>query len=86
MIPKNYKTWMVICFALVFLTNPRADEKKFNVSKGGKLILDISNGEIFVTTWDKNQLVVKSDLEEDEDGNGVCQHFALANPISIRFP
>jgi DUF4097 and DUF4098 domain-containing protein YvlB len=60
---------MIICFALVFLTNPRADEKKFNVSKGGKLILDISNGEIFVTTWDKNQLIVKSDLEEDEDGN-----------------
>ena len=69
MFPKNYKIWLMFCFALVFLTNPRADEKQFNVSKGGKLILDITNGDIHINTWDKNQLVLKSDIDENDEDN-----------------
>jgi hypothetical protein len=66
---KNYNILLVICFALVFLSNPRADEKKFNVSKGGKLIVDINNGNIHINTWDKNQLVLKTDADDDGPGN-----------------
>jgi DUF4097 and DUF4098 domain-containing protein YvlB len=66
---KNYKILLIICFALAFLTNPRAGEKKFNVSKGGKLILDINNGDIHINTWDKNQLVLKSEVEDDVESN-----------------
>jgi len=69
MFVNSYKIWLAICFAFAFLTNPRAEEKNFSVSKGGKLILDISSGDIIINTWDKNQLVLKTDAGDDDEWN-----------------
>jgi len=41
--------------------------KSFNVSKGGKLYINVNPGQIKISAWDKNEVVVKvRGLEEDE--------------------
>lgn len=41
--------------------------KSFNVAKGGKLNININPGEIKISTWDKEEVLVKVEgLEEDE--------------------
>ncbi len=44
--------------------------KSFNVNKGGKLYINVNPGEIKITTWEKNEVVVKvRGLEDDEIDN-----------------
>ena len=65
------KLILIICFALFISANVGAQEKRLNVSKGDKLTVNINYGEITITTWDKNQIVIKSDAEDDENENGL---------------
>jgi hypothetical protein len=53
------------------MTGLRADEKHLNVSKGDKLVININYGEISITTWNKDELLIKSDLEKDEHEKGL---------------
>jgi hypothetical protein len=53
----------IIFFALSIMFGLRAEEKKLNVSKGDKLVININYGEISISTWDKNELVIKSDAK-----------------------
>ena len=61
-----FKFTMIMFFTLSLMTGLRADEKQLNVSKGDKLVININYGEISITTWNKDELVIKSDLEKDE--------------------
>ena len=46
------------------------DGISFTVNKGGKLYINVNPGEIKISAWDKNEVVVKvSGLEEDEMEN-----------------
>jgi hypothetical protein len=66
-----YKFTMIIFFTLTLITGIRADEKQLNVSKGDKLVININYGEITITTWNKDELVIKSDLDKDEHERGL---------------
>jgi hypothetical protein len=46
-------------------------DKSFNVSKGDNLEVSISNGNIIVSTWDKDQVYVKAINVEEEDINNL---------------
>jgi hypothetical protein len=66
-----YKFTMVMFFSLSLITGIKADEKQLNVSKGDKLVININYGEISITTWNKDELVIKSDLDKDRHGKGL---------------
>ena len=66
-----YKFTMIIFFTLILITGIKADEKHLNVSKGDKLVININYGEISITTWNKDELVIKSDLENDQHERGL---------------
>jgi len=58
--------------------------KSFNVSKGGKLVVNVNPGEIKINTWEKNEVVVKiRGLEEDELNNVTMNQ--SGNTVSIRY-
>jgi hypothetical protein len=61
----------IILFALSFMSGLRAEEKKLNVSKGDKLAININYGAISITTWDKNELLIKSDALENKNEKGL---------------
>lgn len=43
--------------------------KSFKVSKGGELLLNVTPGDIFVTTWDKNEISLKIKTKHKDDFN-----------------
>jgi len=61
----------IILFALSIMSGLRAEEKKLNVSRGDKLVISINYGEISISTWDKNELVIKSDAVENKNEKGL---------------
>lgn len=68
------KTWFLILSAAIALTltfTLHAGEKTLKVSKGGKLEINVSNGDILLKTWDRNEVFVKyqDDGYDDEEGN-----------------
>lgn len=67
----TYKLTIIILFTLASVCTSRAEEKQLNVSKGDKLVININFGEISITTWNKDELVIKSDLEKDEHDKGL---------------
>lgn len=79
-----YTSLFLILTGFAALTNATDKEKTFNVSKGDNLEVSISNGNIIVSTWDKDQVYVKAiDVEEedikylkiDQQGNRVIVKF-----------
>jgi DUF4097 and DUF4098 domain-containing protein YvlB len=58
--------------------------KSFNVNKGGKLYVNVNPGEIKISAWDKNEVVVKvRGLEEDEIDNVEME--LKGNVVSVKY-
>jgi hypothetical protein len=74
---------LIICMALSFVISANAGEKKLNVSKGGRLSVNINYGEINITTWNNNQVVIKSDADEDGDNGEGLQISQSGNSVSV---
>jgi hypothetical protein len=66
-----YKFTMIVFFTIALIAGIRAEEKHLTVSKGDKLVININYGEVSITTWNKDELVFKSDLENDEHQKGL---------------
>ena len=66
----SFNLTAIIFFALSIMFGLRAEEKNINVSKGDKLVININYGEISISAWDKNELVIKSDAVENKNENG----------------
>lgn len=69
---ERIKTIFLILTALLALTlTLKAEEKNFKVSKGGKLEIKVNLGDIKLQTWDKDEILVKSDkgLNYEQNGN-----------------
>jgi hypothetical protein len=65
------KIVLIIFLALTISVGARATEKRLTVSKGDKLSVNVNYGEIIITTWEKNELLIKSD--DDENGIEIKQ-------------
>jgi len=58
--------------------------KSFNVSKGGKLYINVNPGQIKISAWDKNEVVVKvRGLEEDELEN--VEMNLRGNTVTVKY-
>jgi hypothetical protein len=73
-----------ILFGFLVFANASDKEKTFNVSKGDKLEVSISNGNISISTWDKDQAYIKArninsddlnNLKIEQQGNKVVVEF-----------
>lgn len=49
----------------------RSGAKSFTVTKGGTLEVSINSGDLRVTTWEKNEVVVSTRLSDEEDDGDV---------------
>ena len=59
---------LVLIFSgIMFSTIASDKDKTFNVSKGGNLEVSISNGNINISTWGKDQVYIKASNVEEED-------------------
>lgn len=54
---------------------------RFNVSKGENINVSIQNGDIAVTSWDKNEVTITYDENEDHPGVSISQK---GNTITVR--
>ena len=61
-----YTGLFVILSGFAALITATDKDKTFNVSKGDNLEVGISNGNITISTWDKDQVYVKA-VNVDED-------------------
>ncbi len=63
--------------------NPDDRSMNFTVTKGGTLELSTNGGDIRISTWDKNEVLVKArGFNEDDDYNGVKMH-QTGNTINV---
>lgn len=69
---KKLKIFLVALFMLlpVWTFGGRAEAafKTFTASKGGKLEISVGNGDLRIRTWAKNEVLVKYDESEENDG------------------
>lgn len=66
------------------LDNEQERTKTFNVSKGGKLFINVNPGEIKISAWEKDEVVVKvRGLEEAELNN--VQMSLSGNTVTIKY-
>ena len=62
-----YTSLFFILTGFGVITTATDKEKTFNVAKGDNLEVSISNGNIIISTWDKDQVLVKAmDIDEDD--------------------
>ena len=81
---KNYIALLLLaftftCIATAFTADQDNDKddrtKSFTVTKGGTLELSTNGGDIKITTWEKNEVLVKArGFNEDDDYSGVKMH------------
>lgn len=89
------KTFLWLLVAIVFIAFPayhalgnseEAGEvtKSFSVSKGGRLEVDTESGDIQITPWEKNEVLVRVDgvSERDSDRVKITQS---GNTVSVRY-
>ncbi len=80
----NHKLLIMLIFILlgITITFAQTKEKTFTLEKNGNIEVNIDYGDITIHTWDKNQVVVK--YEEDEDaGYSSFKMVQKGNTISI---
>lgn len=75
---KKTKLFLITAVALILSANlmlaegaPQERTKSFSVSPGGKLSVSINPGDIMISTWDKNEVVIKIRGLDEEELNGV---------------
>jgi hypothetical protein len=73
-----------ILFGFAAITTATDKDKTFNVSKGDNLDVSISNGNITISTWEKDQVYIKAINIEDDD----LQHLKIeqqGNKVVVDF-
>jgi len=66
------------------LSNATDKDKTFNVSKGDKLEVSVSHGNIKVSTWEKDQAYIKA-INIDSDDLAVLKIEQIGNKILVEF-
>lgn len=57
----------LLFISLSFAQNHGMEERTLKVNKGGKLNISLSVGDVYLTTWDKDEMQIKYDKDEDPD-------------------
>lgn len=82
------KSFVLLLFtaSLICAANGTPGEvtKSFKVSKGGKLIVDIDPGDVIISTWDKDEVAIKTKGLEEGDKE-YLEMTQSGNTIKIRF-
>ena len=70
----NKFTYILIISFLCMFMNSEAQRRdtdiitqSFNVSKGGKLLVKINQGDVFIKTWEKEEVLIKADGIDEDD-------------------
>lgn len=73
----------LLIFIFKTFAQDRYKTESFNVNKGGKLKVELSGGDIKIRTWEKNEIKIVYDEDEDDYYNGV-KIYRDGNNIRIR--
>ncbi|MGA7836340.1 MAG: hypothetical protein WB996_00090 [Ignavibacteriaceae bacterium] len=77
----------ILLFALSALSNAQdgsvVKTKSFNVDKGGVLNVAVSSGDIFISTWNKNEVGIKIKADDNDILNNISTTLA-GNTVKIK--
>lgn len=74
--------YCIVCQTSVFGKDYQDKSRTFNVSKGGKLEVSVNAGDIRISVWDRNEVLVKVEGEADED-NGKVKMTQSGNTVRV---
>lgn len=75
---------LFILSGFLFISNASDKEKTFNVSKGDKLEVSVSNGNVNLSIWSKDQAYIKA-INIDEDELNKLKIEQIGNKVLVEF-